>query len=54
MLEIVGVEAHGQHGLDDDVVQNGADGHRQELEAEVVEHLGEAHLADDDGGQRCV
>src|SRR5574344_2808958 len=50
-LQVVGVQAHSQHRLDNNVVDNGADGDAEQLQTEVAEQLGESHLADDDGGQ---
>ncbi len=48
-LHVIGVQAQPDDHLVHQVVQNGADGHCQHLQSEVVEHLAEDHLTDDDG-----
>ena len=50
-LQVVSVQAQPQHHLDDQVIDDGAQGHGQQLQGEVPEELTEDHLADDHGRQ---
>ena len=50
-LQVVAVEAQGQDDLDDQIVNNRAEGHAQQLERKVMEDAAEDNLADDDGCQ---
>ena len=51
-LEVIGVEiAQLEHRRNDHIVDDGAEGHRQQLQREIAEDPAENDLADDHGGQ---